>query len=203
MFQVEKRANAVNFNPAEIDRFNTQITELAVKYNTSFTSVKEVLTFAITELLSAKQPEITIPEPVLPDNAVILGENDLVITQTESFKSAFDKFSVTEYDQDKPSTPVLVLTDALNIAMQEPKIKEIEVEKEVEKPLTEHQVLLDLSAQEHLVLGEIARRRFQAGRVERLLEPSETIRKIVFSKAVLFNWAGEYWTGIEKSDFKN
>jgi hypothetical protein len=63
-------------------------------------------------------------------------------------------------------------------------------------------MILPVSAAEKVVLAEIISRRQRKYKFEVAPTTSDIVRQIVFSKPTLFNWHGEYYTGLEIEDFK-
>jgi hypothetical protein len=73
---------------------------------------------------------------------------------------------------------------------------------EVERPLNENEMILPISAAEKTVLSEISSRRQRKYNYDHSPTNAEIARQILFSRQSLFNWSGEYYTGLEIEDFK-
>jgi hypothetical protein len=147
----------------------------------------------VLHLLNRNQTEIeAVKDENNQENTVILGENQVIINLLDPIKEEFDKNPEIEIENQ-----ILVLIEKANAQP-----KEVEVLKEVERPLAENEMILPVSAAEKVVLAEIISRRQRKYKFEVAPTTSDIVRQIVFSKPTLFNWHGEYYTGLEIEDFK-
>jgi hypothetical protein len=71
-----------------------------------------------------------------------------------------------------------------------------EVVKEVERPLTANEVLLNLTPQQRELIELITRWRFQQKRDTERLTTEKAIKRMVFNAGTLSNYHGEFETGI-------
>jgi hypothetical protein len=191
-FQVKKTARttcSVNFKENEIDEINEKINAIAEKDGVVFSGFQAL----VLHLLNRNQTEIeAVKDENNQENTVILGENQVIINLLDPIKEEFDKNPEIEIENQ-----ILVLIEKANAQP-----KEVEVLKEVERPLAENEMILPVSAAEKVVLAEIISRRQRKYKFEVAPTTSDIVRQIVFSKPTLFNWHGEYYTGLEIEDFK-
>lgn len=131
----------------------------------------------------------------------------LFLIDEYSEKTAVNSVFATERDEllQKLNTVTLEnesLQDQLSLEKsKEPQIIEKEIEKIVERNLTNEELLLKFNETQMFVIAKIHEYRNknfnkQPG------EMCDTVKELIFNKANLFNWGGEYATGLKMGDFK-
>lgn len=117
-----------------------------------------------------------------------------------------EKFAQIKTDifENEDVTPEQMLDEMLQIINQPQPAVEIPIEKvvEVEKPLLENQVIVNLRPQENLLIGKIAEWRFQSRIDSSQLSKETVLKKLAFNLASLADWNEEFKTGISERSIK-
>ena len=108
--------------------------------------------------------------------------------------------AIENYRELNPSLPEDAdVNTIITTALTQPITKEVEVIKEVNKQLQPNQYIIELSDNQMTTLKEIAQNRKAYSDKYRkgleLEEPLTLLKKMVFNKATLNNWHGEFYTG--------
>ena len=112
---------------------------------------------------------------------------------------------VEEHDCAKGVAVNRLLSHLYNVAEKEPEVKTEIVEKEVERPIGENQLLITLDPEEARLIDMIRakRKEFAESRKQDIDESRELLlKRSFFIKGRLFNHDNEFYTGLTRSDVK-
>lgn len=212
MFQIEKRSTTIAFNDSERELINPLITAFLTENKIEVINAKELLTELLRFANSCNQKTIETTLEVIQPISVEIEENTTEIKTDESiennlFSAEIElKLKALEIDT---NLSIEEITDIL-IKRNEDTINElndlalnqevITVEKTVEKQFepAPNQILLTLANWKIEVLNQISKNRFEAGKDKELSSIIETTDKLAFNRGNLFNWSGEFYTGLKK-----
>lgn len=182
MYQINKRSASVNFPEAEITEVNENLKAIQLKHGVVFSTFKDLILHLISVDL-AEIPEIKTA--VMPENALILTENQKIIELNETITAEIaenSSISLTE-----------LFTQSIENSKKSAEIKEIEVPVLI----SENQLLINFSEnpeRKRELLLEISRRRAEKYNTD--LEPIEELaEKLLFNDGTVFNLGGEFYTG--------
>lgn len=211
MFQLEKRVNSITVNDAEREEFNELLVQAQELTGVIHTSIKDSYKHLLVELIArCRQTESTVQseakkteeaESTVQSNESTVNSDEiekLVSERTQQLSNECTEKSETierlENENDLLAQQILTLNDALETAVGDQEVIEIEVEK----PFTPgpNDVYLPLDDNHAVVLRTIAENRAKRLKIEPK-SISEIVKEIVFNRAILYNWHGEYWTGLK------
>lgn len=209
MYQITGNTVSFRVNDSERQQLNDIAITLQTNENQTFTNGKQ-LVFALLSHCNQLQTELntnvntedsTIPENEIQEtieNNEFTNESDL---NTENKAIEFKQQLIAAIGYEEIPSDEQLYSDLLEIINMEPDpnelpVKEIEVIKEVEKPLGENEILVDLTANQHELLQKIARWRGQTKRDEQTLPISKLIKMMVFNEGTLTNDHGYFETGL-------
>ncbi len=206
MFQITKRTNPINYNPAEIEQINEQLRAVQETTGEEFTTIKEVFNKMLSLFLNAEIPESKIIEKeVIPENILILDES------YEKSKEISNRLkSIVHEDSETTNTSIADDVQSLidlyeksneSLLLSEENPKTVEVIKEVPIDLKENQMIITItdetkrSADRKIqVLDLVVSNRARKGFAN---ETRETVaEKLIFSKGALLNPEGDVYTGL-------
>lgn len=214
MYKVTSTQVSFRVNEIEKTAINESMATIQTENETTFGNAKDYVLSLITkinrlesEVETLKTATVSIPEIV---------ETVETETKTNRFQVDFsDNIEVQKQLQriiENESLPIesnvetvvcTALTKALTAAeSQTIEVVEVEVEKLVTAELPAHSVLLKISESQNYILKTVAERRFQRAFDSELQTVEQTAISMLFNKSALFNWGGEFATGLQLSDFK-
>ena len=209
MYQLsERRTNALNYSVGDHkDLINAQLKEYQENEGIHFSDVKGVFEHLLSSALSQDNTQI---EPnsteeiqeITSDNIqeLVPKDDQEIITYTPEFESIIES-AIIEIGYDTRPTLEVLITDLVEIIKTpldtiEPIEIEKVVEKMIERPLTENEVLLDFSEKELYALNLIARWRSSKKLVPERESIPTVIKGMVFNPGTLFNEHGHFPTGL-------
>lgn len=207
----------VGFRISENDKeiLNSVLNELQTEKQTSFSSFKDAVFVLIANRKQTENELISLREqlqealknvktdeipPIANRFQVDFSENTAVqeligkVIENESLPVDSDVSEVVSIALSKALKPPTVITETIE--------KEVEVEVSVPTPLKDGEVILSLKPMQRTILEIISKRRFEAGYDSALQTIETTADRLIFNKATLFNWGGEFSTCLKLGDFK-
>lgn len=215
MYQLSSQQ--VGFRVSENDKeiLNSVLNELQTEKQTSFSSFKDAVFVLISNRKQTEKELISLREQL--EEALQKVKTDETTPISNRFQVDFSENTAVQELIGKvienESLPVdsdvsEVVSVALSKALQPPTViketveKEIEVEVSVPTPLKDGEVILSLKPMQRTILEIISKRRFEAGYDSELQSIETTADRLIFNKATLFNWGGEFPTCLKLGDFK-
>ena len=198
MYQFNKRVNSLTLNQNEIEEFNVLLEEYQTKKAENFLNIKELFSSLLADAINENNIENNEVETLKTlENNIILEENQVIITISDSQKldiEAFNEFHLLEHEQTIENT----LKKAIDLAMEikEPVEVEKELIKEVQKPLSENEILIELSDDEIMIVEAISQNRAKALKNE-AVSRSEMVHQLALAQSTVFNWSGSFYTGLK------
>lgn len=205
----------IGFRISENDReiINAVINELQTARQTSFSSFKDAVFALISDRKQYKNELISLREQL--EEALQKVKTDETTPISNRFQVDFSENTAVQELIGKvienESLPVdsdvsEVVSVALSKALQPPTVIKETVEKEIEVAvpvaLKDGEVILSLKPMQRTILEIISKRRFEAGYDSALQSIETTADRLIFNKATLFNWGGEFPTCLKLGDFK-
>jgi hypothetical protein len=193
MFQLKSRVSSITLNDSERDVINERIVAYQEKTGIVYSSVKELFSALLSDVLSSESNPTPIPdhEPI-PE---ITENTEEITVNVDDTKS--------EYDQQiqELSSEIVSLKDenaTLKAEIEEiqnnQEVEVIEVEKPFEPNPTD--VYLQLPTEKANLLQTIAENRLRKGKDKELLTVSGVAERLIFNRGTLYNWGGEMYTGL-------
>lgn len=222
MYQVINNSATIKFSDEEKEIFNQEAILLQTTENTTFTNSKQVVFALISRCkqLENQKTDLENQLETVKTNLESLETNpktDENKLETSEIKQELIKvigFDETVSDEDllqaclhifeRADHFVVEIAKELNLptathdqileAVKEKIQTPTEVVKEVERALTENEVLLNLSAQQKQTIEIIARWRSRTGKDSQLNTIEQTIKRMVFNSGTLMNDHGQFDT---------
>jgi len=130
-------------------------------------------------------------------------------TEQESDSTEFENQTMQQYQKlieligyETEPTELQLFNDLIDIISQPQEPETIEKNVEIERELAKNEFLLQLEEPQATLLEKIARWRYQTKRDPQRLQIPQLIRRMIFNKGTLFNWHGEFDTGISEKRLK-
>lgn len=210
MYQITGNQASFRVTDVERDLINDVAEEIQESSGNYFTNAKQLLFGLIKKVQSQT---VQLQELQMDYNSKIEELSHLrEVPPTlpgipEELKIKFEeiKQSVFEGEELSEETMLDTLVQIVNSpAPIVPQIEEKLVEKtiEVERKLSETEILIDLKPSQKNALLKIADWRFKNGYDNEELSPGEVMRKMTFNKGSLVNWHGEFMTGFSERHLK-
>lgn len=188
-YQITGTQVSFRVNNEEREALNQLAIDLQTENNIVFNNSKDLIFSIIEKLKSPIQPqEIEVEKEIIP--------TALAEKFAEIKTSKFGDSDISEIE---------ILNELQRLSTIEPKEIEVErvVERVVEKPLLENQMIIDLNPVQKRILEVIAERRFQKREDAVKNTPEKQLLNLTFNRQTLFNWAGNYPTYLELKEFSN
>lgn len=200
MYQITGNQASFRVTDIERDLINDVAEEIQEESGNSFTNVKQLF-FAMIKKLESQ--EIALKELQMDYNSKVeelshLREEPPTLPELpEELKIKFEEIKQSVFEGEELSEETMLDTLVQIVNSPAPVVPQIE-EKivEVERELSENEVLIDLKPAQKNVLLKIADWRFKNDYDKEVLSPGEVMRKMTFNRGSLTNWHGEFMTGI-------
>lgn len=181
MYQIDKPTFSVRLKDDDRDVVNELLQHIQEKEDKTYTFAKDVFMDVIEKAQTSLQPVNTTDptdHPQLQDLIEIYREN---------------------FDIPKETSVTQVLIEALTRANEPPKeAPTVEIEKEVERKLSDNEILLNVNTDQMKVINKITSNRNKKLPEDKKEEVSDTIKNMVFNRANINNWHGAFYTGFDK-----
>lgn len=202
----------MTLNDAEREEYNELLVKAQELTGVVFTSVKDSYKQMLDQLISRSiQIESTVhsdaPKTDAPESTVHSDESTVNSPEFENAlfertKVLADECTVLSEAKEKAEHECTVKSQRiqeLEAALQNAFLEQEVVEIEVEKPLAPgpNDVYLQLEENHAMVLRTIAKNRATRLKMEIPITISQVVHEMIFNKGVLYNWHGEYWTGLK------
>lgn len=225
MYQINDK-EVVTFRTSQFERqeINTFLQSFQEQKDVQFSSIRDAfLTIFKTykedmkTLLVVQEENERLRNIPQPDNSNYIAEIETLKAKIQELSQMpivgepisdelQEKFAQIKTDifENEDVTPEQMLDEMLNIINQPQPAVEIPVEKvvEVEKPLSENQILVNLRPQENILVSKIAEWRFQSRLDNPQLSKESVLKKLAFNLASLADWNEEFKTGISERSIK-
>lgn len=180
MYQIDKPTFSVRLNEDEQNVVNEVLQHIQSKEEKTYTFAKDVFMDVIEKAQSSLQPVETndpLDNPHLSKLMDIYRENFDIPADTGGLQLLVD--ALTRVNEPLPEAPT------------------VEVEKEVERKLSENEVLISFTPDQFSVIKTISDNRNK--RLEESMQetPGLTIKKMALNKANVYNWHGNFFTGLK------
>lgn len=225
MYQINDK-EVVTFRTSQFERqeINTFLQSFQEQKDVQFSSIRDAfLTIFKTyqedmkTLLVVQEENESLRNRPQPDNSNYIAEIEALQNKIQELSQnpiveepisdeLQEKFAQIKTDifENEDVTPEQMLDEMLYIINQPQPAVEIPIEKvvEVEKPLLENQVIVNLRPQENHLIGKIAEWRFQSRIDSSQLSKETVLKKLAFNLASLADWNEEFKTGISERSIK-
>lgn len=211
MYKVTSTQVSFRVNEIEKTAINESMAALQTENETTFGNAKEYVLGLITkcnrlesELETLKTKPVSIPETVetaetdTKPNRFQVDFTDNIEVQKQLSKIIENESLPLESDLET------VVSIALTKALTEPEPTIIEkiVTETVPTEIPDGAILLNISPTQNYIIETVAERRFERSIDSELKTVEQTAISMLFNKSTLFNWGGEFATGLQLSDFK-
>lgn len=189
-YQIQGTQISFRVNNEERTELNQIANDLQTENNVVFNNAKE-LTFAIIDKM--KQGKAEAPRP----------EAEVVEVMPVSLQEKFAEIKASVFEGENLSE-IEMLNTLLSIVNTPTPAVEIEKEviKEVERPISENEVLVNILPAQKQILQRIAEWRFSRRKDAQKLTEGDVMRKMVFNMATLTDYGEMFPTGISEREFK-
>lgn len=197
MFTLKGRTASISTNEEEKQVFNERLQAIQEKKGIVFTSFKDVFTHLQTMVLQDPEPQLAQGEVAVEKETLDkLAVNSQKLAQ---ILSTLENYPKTDGLQDLEGVDLVL--KIIENSLQTPQKLEPE-QIEVERPLQEHEILLQLSDKRYpkekkLQLLEIIQKN-RSKKLKTSEEMGEMIENMIFNDNIVFNLGGEFYTGINK-----
>lgn len=191
MYQITGNTVSFRVNDAERDQFNQIAAQLQESENEVYANGNHVF-FAL--LRHCRQLENSSLENKfhIPDSD-LEKERETAVNRVNEIRTQL----ITAVNEDDNVTDDELITLVINKINKEPETKTETVTeiKEVEKQLSDNQILIEVTDRKLEILQEIAKRRAKKYRLEQLESLPVLAEKMIFNDGTVFNLSGELYTG--------
>ena len=207
MYQVTGNQVSFRINDALKQQLNILLSELQADGKHGFSSMKEFMEYAIPLLSSLSGGENietneTTENPE-SENQTVTHETVEIVPMTPEVIEAIEKIrDGIGYE----TTPTIgqILVDCVEIALTpvpapKPEKEIVEVEVEVEKALQDNQVIVNLAAEQRMLLVKVSRWRSLQKLDKVPMAEEEVLRNLAFQEGPLVNYFDVFQTGIRSS----
>lgn len=192
-YQITGSQVSFRVNNEERTELNELALELQTENKVQFNNSKD-LTFAIVEKLKN-----SVSTPIIEEKEVI---KEVEVIPTD-LSAKFAEIKASIFDNEELTEIEMLDTLIQIISTPSPAVElEKEVIKEVERPLSENQVLVDLIDNQKAILTRISNFRQKEGLDKIPLTEGDVLRKMCFNMATLTDYGEMFETGISEREFR-
>lgn len=192
MYQIDGRSATLSLNNSDKDFINADILQFQELVGQDFASFKELFKALLSNALENADFNKHAPKHEEYETLVTLpishGERAAFIQKLNACTDNADGLTLANIE--------LLIAKSL----QTPQT--VEVEKIVERDLSESEMLLQFNEKELMILKAVANNRYKAGKANPQETLPELTKKMILNDNVLFDLGGEFYTGLRSSYVK-
>lgn len=191
MYQITGNTVSFRVNDAERDQFNQIAAQLQESENEVYANGNHVF-FALLRYCRQLENSSLENKCHIPDSA-LEKERETAVNRVNEIRTQL----ITAVNEDDNVTDDELITLVINKINKEPETKTETVTeiKEVEKQLSDNQILIEVTDRKLEILQEIAKRRAKKYRLEKSESLPVLAEKMIFNDGTVFNLSGEFYTG--------
>lgn len=195
MYQITGKQASFRVTDFEREKLNKIAETLQIESNVEFQNAKELIFAIINKLddLAAAAPK-----------TIEVEKEVTVEVLPEDLKTKFEELRVSIFENEDIA-PLSILETMEMLINTPTQAVEVPVEKivEVERPLTENEMVVNIQPKQKQLLVNIASWRHNRGYDKVLNHPGDILRRMAFQKAVLVDWNDEFPTGLTRKNLNN
>lgn len=191
MYQITGNTVSFRVNDAERDQFNQIAAQLQESENEVYANGNHVF-FALLRYCRQLENSSLENKYHIPDSA-LEKERETAVNRVNEIRTQL----ITAVNEDDNVTDNELITLVINKINKKPETKTETVTeiKEVEKQLSDNQILIEVTDRKLEILQEISKRRAKKYRLEQLESLPVLAEKMIFNDGTVFNLSGEFYTG--------
>lgn len=184
MLQAKTRTITLSYSIPELEEVNSLLVEFQEQNGSDFETMKGMF---LDILRKSVERKIHIPDSALEK------ERETAVDRVNEIRTQL----ITAVNEDDNVTDDELITLVINKINKEPETKTETVTeiKEVEKQLSDNQILIEVGDRKLEILQEISKRRAKKYRLEQLESLPVLAEKMIFNDGTVFNLSGEFYTG--------
>lgn len=208
IFQFENRSNSLSIADGIREEINQKVRAFQEKIDVSATNPTELFKLLLDYAVNQDNNEVIPPAPIEEngkqddihiDFAQVTDSNQ--VENKEHISEDYKRKLIDEIGYEQEPTDEILFTDLLEIITTPIEVPKIEAEykeviKEVERELSENEILIDLKPKQHEILKKIARWRSHTKIDDATLPTGDIIKRMVFNHGTLLNEHGYFETGL-------
>lgn len=183
MFQIENRTASLSVSQADKIAINAKLTQFQQIIGQEFDSFKTLF----SELLDNAIENVHFNE-----NGVTHADNEVIVQLQDN---EVERMNFLHLLSENVGNTNGITVENICTLIENSK-KTVEIEKTVERPLAENEVILSFNEKELMILNKIRSNRFAKRKVAQEETLQDLTHKMILNDNVVFNLGGEFYTGL-------